>query len=155
MKISNKQASAIVERIHDEMGDETLVNITVRRKIPKTEDFVMIYQKIGKMILEDKMSLSGIKVFFYLIVNLEYQNFIGIDLKTISDKIDMPYPTVKKAMKELKDANILLATKDTFDARRNIYRLNPLAAWKGKVRNRVKAIQENPNQLTLYSERNT
>lgn len=153
--IGETSVRRIANDIREELGDETTVTVSIKPKISRTEDFVMVYQAVGKKILEDKMALTTIKVFYYLIMNLEFQNFIGININTLAEKINLSIPSVNRAMKELKDANILLATKDSFDARRNIYRINPLSAWKGKARNRNVEVKENPNQLTLYSERNT
>ena len=53
----------------------------------------------------------------------------------------MPLRTVSQAMKDLKDCGILITIKDNFDKRRNVYRLNPIIAWKGKVRNRIKTMK--------------
>jgi len=151
--LERKGLEKVAESIRENFGEDISLSLSVRKaKIPATPDFVMVYQEVGRKILEGNMALSTSKVFFYLVVNIDFQNFIGIDLKSISENISMPLPTVKKAMKELKDAGILLSVKDNFDARRNIYRLNPLTAWKGKVRNRIKHMKENPAQITLFKD---
>jgi DNA-binding transcriptional ArsR family regulator len=98
------------------------------------------------------MTLSSSKVFFYLMVTMSFENFIGIDMKTISEKIKMPLRTVTLAMKELKEAGIVMAIKNNFDNRRNDYRLNPLVVWKGKVNSRTKSLKENPMQISLLDQ---
>lgn len=152
MENEKKAFENISEGIKKQLGDDVAVSVSIRRKIAKTPDFVMIYQEIGKKVLEGTISLSTSKVFFYLVMNIDFENFIGIDLKSISENIKMPLPTVKKTMRELKEIGILLSIKDNFDTRRNIYRLNPVVAWKGKVNNRTKAIKENPNQVKLFPD---
>lgn len=153
MDVSKQDLQKISEEIRKITGEETSVNVFVKKKTPKTEDFVMIYQEVGKCLLDDKISSSTLKVFYFFMMNLEFENFIGIDLLTISEKIKMPLPTVKLAMKELKENNFITSIKDNFDRRRNIYRLNPLIAWKGKVKNRQKAIKDNPDQIKLFENR--
>jgi DNA-binding Lrp family transcriptional regulator len=83
---------------------------------------------------------------------MSFENFIGIDQKSLSDNINMPLPTVKKAMRELKESGMLLSIKNNMDTRRNDYRLNPIIGWKGKVTNRVKMLKENPNQIKMFEE---
>jgi len=142
----------IVKAIKAELGDEVSVSVSLRRKIQKTSDFVMIYQEIGKKILEGEISTSTSKVFFYLVVNMSFENFIGIDLKSISDNINMPLRTVTQAMKDLKECGIIMSIKNNRDARRNDYRLNPIIAWKGKVKNKIRTMKENPDQCRLFEE---
>ena len=139
MEINRLKQENISGAVKKELGEDTAVNFFVTRKIPKTADFVMVYQETMKKILEGEISLSTVKVFAYMMMNMSFENFIGIDLKSISDKIRMPLPTVKKAMSELKESGMLISIKDNFDARRNVYRLNPIIAWKGKVTSRIKA----------------
>jgi predicted transcriptional regulator len=152
MKIEKQIQENISEGIKTQLGEDVSVSISVRKKIDKTPDFVMIYQEVGKKVLEGAISLSTSKVFFYLIMNIGFENFIGIDLKSISENIKMPLPTVKKTMKELKEIGILISIKDSFDTRRNVYRFNPVVAWKGKVNNRSKAIKENPAQIKMFGD---
>jgi DNA-binding MarR family transcriptional regulator len=152
MENEKKAFENISEGIKKQLGEDVAVSVSIRRKIAKTPDFVMIYQEIGKKVLEGTISLSTSKVFFYLVMNIDFENFIGIDLKSISENIKMPLPTVKKTMRELKEIGILISIKDNFDTRRNIYRLNPVVAWKGKVNNRTKAIKENPNQVKMFPD---
>ena len=148
---TEKQAlESIAEKVRKEFGEEMKMNISVRRKIAKTPDFIMVYQKVGKEVLEGKLSMSALKVFFYLLMSMEFENFIGINLNSLAEAIKMPLITVKVAMRHLKEAGMIMSIKDNFDARRNVYRLNPIVAWKGKVNNRTRAIKINPNQTLLF-----
>lgn len=151
IEVNKLTQEKLVSGAKESLGEDVNVTISIRHKIAKTPDFVMIYQEVGKKVLEGEISLSTSKVFFYLIMNIGFENFIGIDLKSISENIKMPLPTVKKTMKELKEIGILISIKDNFDGRRNVYRFNPVVAWKGKVNNRSKAIKENPAQIKMFS----
>lgn len=149
MEVTKQQAENISAEIKNQLGEDVAVSLHVKKKIHKTPDFVMFYQEVGKRILEGEMKLSSSKVFFYLMVTMSFENFIGIDMKTISEKINMPLRTVTLAMKELKEAGIVMAIKNNFDSRRNDYRLNPIVVWKGKVNSRTKSIKENPMQIKM------
>lgn len=142
----------IAAAIKGEFTDEYSVNVSLMKKKIKSEDFIMIYTAIGKKILEGEISLSAIKLFYYMANNMQFENFIGIDLKTISENIKMPLATVKVAMKDIKDMGLIIAIKDNFDNRRNIYRMNPVVAWKGKVKNKKKIAQINPAQTILFED---
>lgn len=150
-QLTKEKTFEAAEALKNVIGTDNIISVSIRKpKIPRGPDFIMVYQEVGRQILEGNMCLSTSKVFFYLIMNITFENFIGIDLKTISEKINMPLPTVKKAMKELKDAGMLMSIKDNFDTRRNIYRLNPIVGWKGKQTNRIKTIKQNQNQTLLF-----
>lgn len=154
MKIEKKVQEEIAEGIKKQLGSDVAVSISVRSKIAKTPDFVMLYQEVGKKILEGEISLSTFKVFYYLIVNMDFENFVGIDMKTLSEKINMPLRTVTLAMKQLKDAGMIISIKNNWDNRRNDYRLNPIIAWKGKVNSRAKVLKTDPAQFNLLLPEN-
>jgi hypothetical protein len=149
--ITTKKKTELLKVVNEELASSKEYGIFPIKRIPRTADFVMVYQEMFKRILKGEISLSAIKLFGYMISVMEFQNFIGIDLLTISEDIKMPLPTVKKAMHDLKELGIMISTKDNLDTRRNIYRLNPIVAWKGKVVNRVKQMKDNPAQLPLFA----
>ena len=151
MEVGRKEQEKLADGIRSVLGEDLSINFSIKKKIPKSPDFIMIYQEVGKSILEGKICLSTSKVFFYLIMNINFENFIGIDQKSISENINMPLRSVNRAMSELKAAGMLIAIKDNFDARRAIYRLNPVVAWKGKGTNRVKLLKENPQQIKMFT----
>lgn len=135
-----------------DMHENTQVSILIRKKLPKMPDFVMLFQEVLYKLMTNDISLSTCKVLLFIMANMEYQNYIGIDLKSISEKIGMPLRSVERAMKELKELNVVLSIKDKFDKRRNVYVINPLTAWKGKAHNRAKAIKAiNKNQLDMFN----
>ena len=106
---TEKQAlESIAEKVRKEFGEEMQMNISVRRKIAKTPDFIMVYQKVGKEVLEGKLSMSALKVFFYLLMSMEFENFIGINLNSLAEAIKMPLITVKVAMRHLKEAGMIM-----------------------------------------------
>ena len=153
MSEEKQKLESIASEVRKQFGDDMAITISTRRKIGKTPDFVMVYQEVGKKVLQGDIQPSACKILFYLIVTLDFDNFTGIDLKTISENINMPLPTIKKGMAELKDIGILLAIKDMTDRRRNIYRFNPLVAWKGKVNNRAKVLKETDHrQYKMFQE---
>jgi hypothetical protein len=83
-----------------------------------------------------------------------YDNFVGVNQETIQEELDYTsIRSVQVAISELKKMNIIIATKDLADKRRNIYFINPLQSWKGKVAKRLQSMARlkeiNADQLSL------
>jgi predicted transcriptional regulator len=85
----------------------------------------------------------------------EYENFVSIDVKTISEFLDISELSVKRATKQLTEDNIILKIEHPTDKRRIDYFLNPDSCWRGKSLNRDKAIdklkKKNKLQLELFT----
>lgn len=151
LKVTSENIASVVKA---ELGDDYNINVSLRRPKIQSEAFIMIYQEIGKKILEGDISLSAVKLFYYMANHMQFENFIGIDLKTISENIKMPLSTVKEAMRDIKDMGLVISIKDNFDNRRNVYRINPVVAWKGKVKNKKKIAIIDPAQTAMFENEN-
>lgn len=71
-------------------------------------------------------------VLFFLMGNLEFENYITIKQTGIAQELGMQKTNVSRAMKLLVDKNIILKIKDGSTTG---YKLNPTYGWKGKVEN--------------------
>jgi len=146
IKANKKQTENIAENIRQELASDVLVSVNMRKTIPKVPDFVMIWQEaIRRVVVGEGLTLITYRVMFFLIGSMEFQNFIGVDIKTIAEDLKVSVPSVDRAMKQLKDIGIVISIKDTFDKRRNAYMLNPLTGWKGKASNYVSAVKKMKN----------
>jgi len=159
IKPTRKQTEDISEHIEktlelDNTKQQLIVQIRTN-KIPPVPDFVMIWQEaIKRVVVGEGLTLITYRVMFFLIGSMEFQNFIGINIKTMAEDLKVSVPSVDRAMKQLKELNIVISIKDTMDKRRNAYMLNPLAGWKGKARNYISTLKKmknlkTPGQLTL------
>jgi DNA-binding MarR family transcriptional regulator len=97
------------------------------------------------------------KLLLYFMAKCKYDNLIETHQQTIME--DLGYTSLEsvgKAIKTLKDLNVIIAVKDANDRRRNVYFLNPYQSWKGEAANRKNYVaQQNkidPQQLQLPFE---
>jgi len=144
--ITKKQAENISEAIQREFNEDMLISVTQKRKIPTIPDFVQLFQEAMKRIVTGEgMTLTTHRVFLFLLGSMEFQNYLGIDIKTLAEDLNVSIPSVNRAMKQLKDLNIIISIKDTLDKRRNAYILNPKAAWKGRATNYIATVKKMKN----------
>lgn len=152
-KSQKEKSEKIAESIREIQGEGTAVTVINGRKFPKgIPDFVMLFQLIGTKIAK-KLSPSACKVLLYFVTMMQYSNHIGINQSTLSTELELSIRSISGAIKELKDLNIIIAYKDPQDGKRNVYLINPHAAWKGKIVNRQKHLKDSdPNQTNLLLE---
>lgn len=129
------------------------VSINVRQKKCKIPPNIMVFQPFAYLSATTlKQSTNKVLMFFFSISG--YENYVGIDVLTIMEKLKLSKPTVVNALKELEDNNIILKFPNVIDKRRNDYFINPLSAWKGNSFTRQKMIkkatQYDPNQLSMF-----
>jgi len=148
-KITKEKAREIADSVQSKMNEDYTVNVSlVRRKI-RVENFVMLFQEAVTQMLDGNISKNGLRIFVYMLGRLEYSNHIGVDQETIAKDNGLSLIYIKKTIKELKDSKILIGYQDLQDKRRNVYIINPVIAWRGKVKHRKKFINENQLKLTL------
>ena len=68
-----------------------------------------------------ELSGSGLKVLNYFFGIMQYSNHIAVNQNTIAEETSQSLITVKKAIKELKDSNIIIEYKDQIFSISNIY----------------------------------
>jgi predicted transcriptional regulator len=134
---------------------ETTVNIrTSVKRIPLPPN-VIVFQKFAYL-AATKLLPSSNQILMLFFSHSAYENYVGMDVKTISEQLNVHERTVIRALKELVEYNVILKLKTIGDARRHDYFINPVAAWKGNSfarKNAIKKIEEsNPNQLKMFGE---
>jgi DNA-binding MarR family transcriptional regulator len=148
-KITRHKVESISNAVQSNLDDDYAISVSLIRKKIKVENYVMLFQEAVNRLLENKISKNGLRVFVYMLSKLQYSNHIGVDQRTIAEDNDISLVYLKKTLKELKDANIIIPYKDMQDKRRNVYIINPIIAWKGKVKNRTKFISDNQLKLDM------
>jgi len=153
--ITSKQAENITNSISNtlKLEEGTGISINLSRKKVPIPDYVMVMQAVG-MVVSKEINTSSLAVLWLFLCKLQYSNHIGVDQKTIAEETGMSLITIKKAIHQLKEKNIILDYKDLQDNRRNVYMINPEVAWRGKATERIKAVRkleaENKNQLKMF-----
>lgn len=152
---SNYVESGALEVANDNNINLDVTNIYKIRS-GKLPDSVFVLQDFAsKMALQTHYKVNTFKVLFYFIAVSKYENFISVDVKTISEDINISIPSVKRSTKQLAEDNVILKVPHPSDNRRIDYFLNPIAVWRGKSLNRDKFITKAKNnklQLKLFKE---
>jgi len=148
-KITKEKAKDIADSVQDKMDDDYTINVSLVRRKVRVENFVMLFQEAVTQMLDGNISKNGLRIFVYMLGKLEYSNHIGVDQETIAKDNGLSLVYIKKTIKELKDAKILIGYQDVQDKRRNVYIINPVIAWRGKVKHRKTFINKNQLKLTL------
>ena len=130
------------------IGSETRVGVFIANKI-KVEDFVFLFQKVTELAIKE-LTPSACKLMLYLLSKCQYQNSVRIHIETIMEDLLLAKSTVIIAMEQLVKIQVVIKVKDMDDKRHNIYYINPVHAWKGRIYKRQRQIREkNKNQLVL------
>jgi DNA-binding MarR family transcriptional regulator len=155
---TQNQAIDIVNSITDKLNlaEGTGISINLSRKRIPIPNFTMVSQATA-LYCAKELSGSGLKVLNYFFGIMQYSNHIAVNQNTIAEETSQSLITVKKAIKELKDSNIIIEYKDQQDHRRNVYIVHPETAWRGSAAGRVKALRkieaENKNQIKLFNSK--
>ncbi len=164
MKLSKKDMYSIQENVGDGIKkalvghEEKQLNVSVRVseqriKLPQN---IMVFQEFATLAAMN-LKPSTNRVLMFLFGLSAYENFISIDVKTISEELRIGRGSVISALKELQKNNIVVKLQHPRDKRRHDYVINPSAAWKGNSYSRqkqMKLLEKNTNQTELWSENN-
>ena len=123
--------NAVINLMEKE-GKTALVNVNIFNKKEGAirEPFLMVIQS-SEFLLVQKLNKSEYQVFGFMRSMSQYNNQINVEVKLIAASIGMSDRTVKSAISKLETLNIIKIIKNPYDARRNIYELNPQNSWKG------------------------
>jgi len=158
--LTEHQVNKIADNIRDVTGasrESMTVTVALRKNIPTIPDFVMMFQEVTKrIVVGEGLSLITYRVLFFMLGSMEFQNFIPISIEQMAEDLKVSKPSVKRAMKQLKELNIVISIRDVNDRRYNNYMINPTAAWKGKAKNYISVVKKMKNlqigQLALFQE---
>lgn len=157
MKKNEKIARDVYDVINDSYSGipmETKVSVRTAPKRISLPDNMMVFQSFAYL-ASTKLKPSTNRILMFFFAKSAYENFIGIDVKTLMEELKMSEPTVVNGLKELEVNNIIIKYQNTNDRRRHDYFINPTAAWKGNSYTRDKQIKkikhDDPEQLNLFS----
>lgn len=148
-KIVNKEADGI-------RPTEITVNIREEKKKIPLPPSIIVFQAAA-FLCSTKLTASANRILMFFFSKSVYENFIGIDVLTLSEELKIGKLTVIKGLQELEEANIIIKIQNTQDRRRHDYFINPIAAWKGNSFtrnvqiNKMKETKESHAQLNLFN----
>lgn len=155
-----KDYSNYIEKGNIEVAKDNNINVDITTIINDRKgtmpDSVFILQRFSqKLAYRNDYTLTTHRVLHYFISITEFENHISVDVKTISEDLNISLPSVKRATKQLYNDNIILKIVHPTDKRRLDYFINPMAMWKGKTMNRDKFLnkaKKESKQLKLFGE---
>lgn len=145
----------IIEVGKEQNLDVEVINIVKGKQGRMPQSMIVLQSFALELAFRKNYSTAIFRVLNYFIALSQFENFVSIDIKTISESLDISEPSVKRATKQLVDDNIVIKVAHPSDKRRIDYFLNPMAMWKGKTINRDKWIRkakDNQLQLDLFSK---
>ena len=139
----------------EELGKENDIifeaNTFIKTKKANMPPFIFLVQQFAKVFSEKiDLNASTYRIFFHFMALLEYENFISVDIQTISENLNLSSRTIIRGIKDLEDLNIVKKTLHINDKRRHEYFINPIAIWKGNANSRnktIKKLQEKDSKL--------
>lgn len=155
--IAEKTQNAIRDEFSEEEKRDLDVSVSIKpkKKIPLPPN-IMVFQTFAYL-ASTKLKPGSNKILMYLFSRSVYENFVGIDVQTFAEKLDMCRRTVIRSLNELEENGIIIKSSNLRDRRRNDYFINPMGAWKGNSQARKMAIDiiedQDPDQLDLFGER--
>ena len=155
-KSDEKVAREVFEVVHDwESRTETKVTIRTAPKRISLPPNMMVFQAAAYL-CATKLNASTNRILMFFFAKSGYENFIGVDVKTLCEELGMSKPTVCKGLETLEENNVLIKYQNIHDRRRHDYFINPVSAWKGNSYTRDKKLKvmesANTKQLELFGE---
>jgi hypothetical protein len=138
----------------DDDGDETTKRQPVYLYAPNKQDYASsvggwgVFWQEGTMLLarDKRLTLTDWRVMAVLQARLDFENWIRLSHAEIGEQIDVARPNVSNSMKRLLGMQVVLPGPSVKQVR--TYRLNPLFAWKGDLR---QGATERRKQLKLLT----
>lgn len=122
---------------------------------PKSAPNIQLFQTAAYL-AATCLSPSANKILMYFLSISEFENYVGMDQKSLHEELGMSLRSTTYGIKELVENGIIIKVAHISDKRRNDYFINPMQAWKGKTLNRKIALnklnKEFENQLHLFGE---
>ncbi len=149
--MEDNEKRELAEEVKSKVPGAKQVNVNVidKKGVPMPPN-IMVFQTFAYL-AATKLKPSTNKVLMLFFANSGYENYVGMDVVTIAEKLDITERTTIRALNELEKNNIIIKTHHPADRRRNDYFLNPYSAWKGHSVSRKKMLEIMPdNQLTLF-----
>lgn len=153
-----KVARGVYNIVHDETSGRPMETKVMIRTAPKRISLppnMMVFQAAAYL-CSTKLNASTNRILMFFFAKSAYENYIGIDIKSLMEELKMSKPTVVNALKDLEINNIIIKYQNVNDNRRHDYFINPVTAWKGNSytwdQSKKKIAGISPEQLTLFNQ---
>lgn len=115
--------------------------VAMQRKIPNgfAGGWLAMAQHALELIATSNLRGDDLKVLFFLLARLDFENLIQLEQVSIAEKLGMQKQNVSRSIKRLVDLGCLLEGPKI--GRSRTYRLNPNYGWKGSGKEHHKALR--------------
>ncbi len=122
-----------VDQVTGEILEGVIVYCGVKQN-PYYAGWIMNSQQALEVLATDKdLTKEAYKILIFLMARLDFENWIQITQKEISEALDIKKSNVSRGISLLEDKNIILRGPKI--GKSYAFRLNPDFGWKGKVTN--------------------
>ena len=130
---SEVQTKTVQEVVKDIKKEGFFVYKPYSKPKIKSGWFMCFQESIANLAKDKELPGQALKVFLFLMGNLDFENFIHLKQTEIADELGIQKTNLSNYMKLLVDKGLILKIKDGTVTG---YKLNPHYAWKGSVDNR-------------------
>ena len=95
--------------------------------------WVAVYQDMISNIADEKLTYEEYRVFLKLLGKMDFDNYLTISQKELSQELDMKQPNISRAIRALCERKIIIEGPRAGLSK--TYRFNPFVAHKGSERN--------------------
>jgi DNA-binding MarR family transcriptional regulator len=138
-KNNRRLEQVISEELNVGIDSPTSVNVFVKKEnSAKFEsEYLMVFQDFLKMAAQYRFTNKATYQLLIAIMGYaKYGNGFSLDISDMSNATGHNEKTIRRAIKELLETQILSVYKNINDKRRNDYYINPNAVWKGTSQDR-------------------
>lgn len=94
--------------------------------------WVAVYQQVITQVAKEKLTGEQYSVFLYLLGKVDFENYLTISQKELSEELNMKQPHISRAINKLCELKIIVEGPRA--GLNKTYRLNPYVAHKGSNR---------------------
>lgn len=148
------------------VGDDARIEVRISNKAKKKAKLppaLFVFQEFA-LYAAKNLTPSAIQILMYFIGISEFENYVSMDILTLSEELNLHERQIIRAIQELTELEIIVKAKNVTDRRRNDYFLHPDAVFKGDSNKRIEmrlkmqeagiiSTPENPKQIMLWNNK--
>jgi DNA-binding MarR family transcriptional regulator len=123
----------IQQNITVEDGGQLVTVLKNSKYLTKMPHFRIFNEGLMNVILDEDLTGQDFKVLFFVLGNMEYENFFQMSQASVAEKLGVQQPHIAKAMKKLIAKDWIRVVGNI--GRQNIYRVSPYLALKSRAKN--------------------
>jgi DNA-binding MarR family transcriptional regulator len=132
--------TVIQQNIVVEDGGQLVTVLKHSKYLTKMPHFRIFNEGLMQVVLDEDLAAQDFKVLFFVLGNMEYENFFQMSQAAIAEGLSIHQPDVSKAMKKLIAKDWIRIVGNV--GRQNIYQVSPYLALKSRAKNLAPMLTE-------------